>query len=830
MSMRDDRQWPPWHPDQELRAQHLLGLEDYLLSRAALADGLAHGVERFDWRRGIALIDREGTLTISLSGLVGVTPAQEPVWIGAEPLETVVSLALSDRQRPIAFDVWVDINPRRPGAAPAPGEPSSQQERPIAGPDPAKLVLAGALVVNEDTTPEIEPGTRPHSLYVGRYRWDADAATHELVHPPLVRRLGSLAPHDAIWHAWIEPLADRIDAWLEYSEQRASAGGARAMALASEAMRLAIEWPVLPVPALGHRLGLIARLSDGASHAAPHGIPHSASHGAPHGGAPASSPSNARAEAVALVQTFEPTTGPQLPQALAALLPEPPAIEAPAVVASVSGLPGSLAQLLDALALIGDVHYHAPAKALRAWAEELARARAQQDAKSLIEQVQPLLQERLRASYGAWSRAVMLVTSASLETAAGDAFPRRFIEPLLNGGGSLASTAAESLSRLYRADAQEKRAGPMAFYWLARAAEPAFSASVLGDELRKYFRALMDGASSGRSAAGGLKGDRVLAYVTSRANDGGAARSSSVAGKRPPERGVLWQRNAMSPRQRAARPAEVRIVVVGPSNAGKTELLRKLCREAGATGAGAAARIQLPPDVGAPRDDGLVVIEGSLDLATQRVPLSVIEVPGPLLDSAGPSAGGAASDAESAFQRAMRQATCVIVALDPLHALGLAPASQTLDVLRAGVERALRTTPGVVVAMAYTKADEYGVIAPQALRVIAGTQADHLNRYVSGTRDAWDKFAAGGGQAVGEAMIGARESEWTQTRARLLERTRTLWDAFLQLGEPPPLLNAYFVAAASQDPLRATRSDCGLMQLVADYAAWLQRGAGAGHA
>jgi hypothetical protein len=177
-------------------------------------------------------------------------------------------------------------------------------------------------------------------------------------------------------------------------------------------------------------------------------------------------------------------------------------------------------------------------------------------------------------------------------------------------------------------------------------------------------------------------------------------------------------------------------------------------------------------------------------------------------------------DAESAISTAT-QADLVIATIDPesvAHA-GLAVAE--------ACRRALEQRPQLRLIIAYTKADEYGVMDEEAIRLISSAMhGEALRRYrVERPESAWNQFVT---STVSEAASVRREgmaafshntrsgtgAEWSDTRAWVLRQTRSLWDFALQ-WQPSPLLNAYFVAPASRDSyLDEARS--GVMHMLAD--------------
>src|ERR1017187_7299425 len=163
--------WPSWHPDQELKAEHLIALEDYVLTRVALLDEGAYGVESFDdWSRSIKLEETTVGLTIKVFGpLRGITPAGQHVWLwsDSEWLETIVETTGDSGS--VEFDLWIVVNSRTSGST--------------------KLPLRAAAVQNPKQADPIFSVDTPGELYVGRYRMNTGDANPEIVHRPMPRRL-----------------------------------------------------------------------------------------------------------------------------------------------------------------------------------------------------------------------------------------------------------------------------------------------------------------------------------------------------------------------------------------------------------------------------------------------------------------------------------------------------------------------------------------------------------------------------------------------------------------------------------------------------------------
>jgi hypothetical protein len=801
-----DREWPAWHPNSEVRAQHLLGLEDFLLARAGLADEDAHGVEDLDWRTGVAFEDTGESLVVRVKGLRGVTPAGEPVDVPPDPPLAAAVPGDRGRSSEAVVDLWVEVNVRRPASEDA------------EAPDPPKLALRVDSVTLDVSHP-LSPG-EAHSLYLGRYRWLYRGKEHELVHRPLVRRLGSFAPHDAAWDAWVQPLRSRIEAALAGAEQRVSRSEPAQALVAAEAARLAFEWPALPLPALARRLRLLSWLGQRALKA------------------------DVRPAVEAALLGFSVASGEQTPEALARLLAAPSG-----PVREASTLHDCLGDLLRALGAVGGVDYHAPGRLLSRWVDELTRlarpGSATGEAQKLYRDVEEALGRELqRGAPGVWTRGVALLTASACEDAFREPFPRQTIGAYVAGGLDVTRGSAAVLGELYRDEAQNRRAGPLAFYWLAQAAARLPEVAAAADAgVGGYLRRLGAVAGGGVSApsevrveGGALKrgagvapsggaSTRALQYLTDR-----LATPSATSGTAAPS---PWQSGEAVRRDPLGGLAAVRVVLVGPPGSGKTTLLRQFPAALASPGSGRLpARLGLAP--ASDSADGVAVAKGEIHILGRTLPLTVADVPGALLE-APPPKPREPDAAWPPLHRTLRDCDLLVLTLDPRNALGAGASSPAVVQQVRAVEWALRYKPALAVAVAYTKADEYGVVSPQATRLVEGaSQSEALRKMAGGDAGGWQTLIEGAGPVTsrkkeGSAVIGKQgaagpEREWSATRRKLLEETRPLWESLLRAAHPPPLLNGYFVAAEPSDRVLEPPENRGLLPLVADFLAYLSGG------
>ncbi len=222
--------WPAWHPGLELRAAHLLGLEDYVLARTSL-DAFSHGVEALDVRHDLHRIPAAGGLHLRLIAARGVTPSGRPVVVSRDTaLETLLGESPSTTY---VVDLWVEVNA------------IDARDR--------KLTLRAASALAQG--PAFDVLSHPDALYLGRFRLHQHDAP-ELVARPYVRTLAAIRPQDAAWHEWVKPVPAVIRAIHAYADRRARTS-ASLVPLHVEASALMYRWPTTPVHELATRLAYL---------------------------------------------------------------------------------------------------------------------------------------------------------------------------------------------------------------------------------------------------------------------------------------------------------------------------------------------------------------------------------------------------------------------------------------------------------------------------------------------------------------------------------------------------------------------------------------------
>jgi hypothetical protein len=793
--MLGDRRWPAWHPQHELGANDLLGLEQYLLARGNLAEEDACGVSMLSWPHSLQMTWAADHLAITAGRLKGVTPAGDPV---------VVEAALSTRLggfdnqtvealRQAEIDIWVDVNARATTAddgveatshGDAPLKPDGTPERPL----PEKLQLSAAFATGKARIRPLrrkDPAeARPHSLYLGRYRC---ADQLELVDPPFVRCLGALEPRNTseAWKTWIEPFRERLDT---LAAQVLGASGESLMA--QELLRVGFEWPALPIPALARRLAFIKWLDDR------------------RGGLPAP-------DFAAALRPLDCSdlTGADLPRALADLLPvavrtSPRPAREPAQP-SPTPSSDSVGRLIGALAA-HRINYHAPLEALQDWRAQMAGLQDTRIDNATAEALFAALPQTvngLDASVGqsVWVQSVILLTAACIEASAIAVAPNSLLNAFNGVPGATATAKASAvLSTLYAGEARERQAGPIAFHALAQAAGSVKTLQPSAkDSVAPYFRRLAEGRlSSGARSAIGAQNNRAFDYLNRVLSAGGAPLQARALDAAP------WDAAPLPPRQNRPQPTDagalgdpIAITLIGPEGGGKSALLHRLCRDMATAAQACGVVIDGQP---AESGGGLRVTGALTPPSGRSRPFHIQEIP--------LTASGA------------RGADLTILAIDPAT-IDAGPAQ--LEPLHAAIDQAL--DQGGRIAIAYTKADEYGVVTPpDHLRIV---KREHAVLMPQLEKDiAWETLVRvrnSGVVKLSYVNLGAQGpagGEIAPTRAWVLGQTRPLWERLSAHRGGGGLTNAYFVSAAPLDPRFDRPADRGLLQLLVDFSHVFSRG------
>jgi hypothetical protein len=451
------------------------------------------------------------------------------------------------------------------------------------------------------------------------------------------------------------------------------------------------------------------------------------------------------------------------------------------------------------------IGYHAPVDGLWQWTECLEREHSGAAVAAMKASAGRLLMTDKGMS-NAWARAVALVTLYSVRHSC-----LKEVKP----GVPLASEEqlCASLESLFRSEAREDRAGPIAFSWIVRAAlrlpEVRHKA---GPELQRYYRRLSlaaaasparDFRAAGREYSSSAEVDRVSAFL---------GRPVIVAPEQP-EAPLVWTPETCVAHSDTVAPGEIRIAVVGGPQSGKSSLARALGDAwrrvvADALAAGGVS--------GAHDGSPEIRYYGTID--GQRFQIVIVEAP---------VAAGVSPSPQQARAQAPLRLDLIVAVLEPTDMDGRG--SSSLPSVLDYCARALDSRPQTRIAVAYTKSDEYGVIDENAIRLIGlPAHAEALQRWRAEAGEVhWEQFVRPGlsdrASVRREGMAnfsrnlkaGSADAEWCETRAWVLRQSRAIWEFGLR-RHPIALVNGYFISSDSRDPYLKLAGLTGVVQMMAD--------------
>jgi hypothetical protein len=607
-------------------------------------------------------------------------------------------------------------------------------------------------------SPAFDVSGHPDALYFGRIR------IHQLDEPvmvarPFVRTLAACRPHDAGWHEWVRPVTDVLKSLHAYVEKRARSGGA-VVPLQVEAAQLQFEWPVLPLHVLASRLEYARWLKSHAS--APDGPP----------------------DPRLAVPRFPPAlaTGDELPELLARLLE-----------------PRASTPVKDVLASVLDrVYLRVPLAEFREWRAWIAQPDLVTDLDAVVAAIEARPQQ---PRFERWTRAAGLLTIHAFEQARLVDWPRNTISPYLEGTGGtdVASGFATTLDQLLLGEAAQWPAGPLGFFELASAAARSTDlVAVSSPDVRAYMSGVVRRALDPRMATAT---NRVYAFAAQRVRDPGEAVS--------PISGVVM----IGSRRRRAETADVdlQLVVIGTRGSGKTSVTRALHR-ASTDGSAPVLPVRLtfkPHPILDAADGGtggtsLLRFDGRIEGAAGRSGRFTITEIGP----------DAVATNDPAIVPALAAAHTVIVCLDAALLDRSERPVAWFEQIDKAIGAALQGRPDVQIALAFTKADEYGDVDHRSLRIFSRLEEVVLLERLrdaspAGTDTAWRHLVEG-------VSLGARFGDaWGETRRRVLEQTQEIWTALIR-GRQHLAVNGYFIAAEPIDSYFTPWARRGVLQLFAD--------------
>jgi hypothetical protein len=722
--------WPNWTPGQELRAEHLFALEDYLLTRASFVDEAASGLDSYDVQSTRVEPDDRGKVLIA-GPVRGVTAGGQPV-VTTEPLTAPIP---HDAQ---VVDVVFAVN----AAAPAP-----------------KVSLRVSLPEG-DQVPDIGTG----ELYAGRYA--VRDGVCELLRRAKVRRLYALQPHDAAWERWTAPLTEKLSALIEELEAE-SGNDARRALLLTELLRLQYLAPSTPLPVLARGLRMIAWLRAGRRRkgVSPHAFNQ-------------------------LQWTFAEADGEDIPVQLSRMLDDE-------LIAR-----RSLEEIFEQL--LWPVYLHVPTADFREWIDLLRRVAAPSAdlPADVLQDLSAALQTRLELGpVDEWTRAVALTTMAVLSRYAGISLADDLRNGYsgLHGGGREVQELSDCLSRLYEGSAQAAPAGPLAFSLIMQAVTLLPEASAGASERVRTYAAFFE-----REERFGREDDRVAEHVRRRSR-----RSTEPKFIAP---GPSSSSRTFLPGlgSRKTRPTALSCVVVGLAGVGKTTMLRSYLQ---ALEDPNAPRTSVHPYFNPARRPSVdpnahEILEGEISLSGGACRLALVDVNGRGLSP------GAAKVADEGGEIAtfVQNADLLVLAIDALTVDQKEPPIEVMRTLTDLALLASRARREVMVAIVYTKADEYGALSGERPRLIStAAQMATLDSFQKAdnaqVHDRWRRFLT---------SIGT-DDDAAETRRTVVDKTRYLWESLVRTEPAPRFVNGYFIAADPADGQLIPWSRRGLLQLFADF-------------
>ena len=746
--------WPNWRPEHDLRAVHLDGLEDFLLTRSNLMESGLHGVGLFDYSTSMRLkADESKSLTLDVWNVRGVTPSGQPVVVAEDEILSQ-AVSLTNPQEP-CVDVFLQVSQIAKDA------PES------------KIWLDGRETEGGKKAPPIVPGKHPKALYLGRYSFDADGKP-SIVHFPLVRRFCGFRPFDERWRSWTEPLRSSIEKWWNETHQVRSDDGLE-MVLASEVAKLRIGWAVMPLNHLREML-LLAKALD------------------------QSRDSHEQALMLSDLQPFPRANeiGNSLPASLARVLA--PVISSP------------LAEVLRDL--LHPVTVRVPVRRCEEWAGYLSNLErfgvaSSQDDSLLDDGVLLMLETRARSGkiIDDWTRLVALATIWTVRKYVEKDWGAEILSVYLeHPTDDVPMNVARLLERLISdadGNPEASPAAPFGIFRISRGLPKDLKLDIGRCGIRQvaeYLKMLE------RSKPPEKSGNRALNHVRSRWTD--KPRSPvAVAPKHLP----TASRPGSSGRA-MTRQGDIRMVIVGLPGSGRTTLSREIIK---------LLREDTPLQIEGVRQRNLKTGERrgevpSTDVRDVDIVIGRAHFGVSVIDTSG-------VDETESLLTETKKADLIVVTLPPEVIAG-----ERIDLMQnlAGVvARATDRDRKPAVAVAYTKADEYGILDERGLRVFWSGKP--FDAYYGGHQD-WEAFlrrlkrtgivvppGAGRRGDVDPSIYG--RDEWADTRAMVVNASQVLWEALLPPGGAARILNGYFVSSEPLDEFYSPPYRRGYGQMLADF-------------
>ena len=470
-----------------------------------------------------------------------------------------------------------------------------------------------------------------------------------------------------------------------------------------------------------------------------------------------------------------------------------------------------------------------------------------------------------------WGSAVALLTLSTLVGRIGGVLDPIELDAIWpQTSQSLPEAISQILDCLYHGAARQKPAGPLAFYELARVAilNRGLFASVFGKPVGNYLglvKALYDQGQLTAERAQDLvlptysSDDRCIQFVIRRIKKSRDKSPPAIATPSyPPSLRKYIERQSKPKFSIKAQPKrvldKVRILLLGESRAGKSTIVKQLY---GAITRGIDVGIVQPNKL----EEGweasqvgyasqtmvpIVLLKAKyvVNKIQRPVPCEVIDHRGGILSDPRSSVGP-----EHIKLLADQTGDCdlVIIVLPADQFDSTSNPRSFTDLLQTYVDlvgRILHENPFCMIAIAYSKSDEYGLETGRYVRIIDGDDSStpssvfeafaRFRRAPAGKEDElWSAFVA---LASKTGIQDAAAQEVSDLRRFLLNYTASLWKQIVRLDQNEhTLMNGYLVAALPAENMddeslpqeyirEVPRQDLlerGFLQIFADFSAYM---------
>ncbi len=282
--------------------------------------------------------------------------------------------------------------------------------------------------------------------------------------------------------------------------------------------------------------------------------------------------------------------------------------------------------------------------------------------------------------------------------------------------------------------------------------------------------------------------------------------------------------------RKAKGPETIKICVLGPPFGGKSAVVNQFIEALTDSSAPRlAVKLLFDPTQAAQEEEEdseaadldlgeeTRIHRGTLEFDGKKARIEFVDIPGRLLTASQPPPPDTQYDEWPPIYQATAGAHMLLLVLGP-HVLAQAePPTDAMNRMLSHVNLAVARNPEVMIAVAYTKADEYGVVEPEQIRIVndrrSASALEKLSAAEAGeVHQRWETFL----DAVASAGVRGTTYQWGELRRTLLDRTRFLWESTIyQLQHR--FVGGYFMAAQPVDSYYQPWTRRGLFQLFSDF-------------